>query len=78
MLTIQETNLTFAMNLLLKFADIFEEEMQVDAPAMVLPLGEVATTEGISSIPLNHYSIDLDKYFFNASFECHHKLLLKL
>ena len=34
-----------------KFTHIFEEEMQVDIPAMVPPSGEVTTTEGISSIP---------------------------
>ena len=32
----------------LKFSHIFEEEMQVDVLAMVPPLGEVTTTEGIS------------------------------
>ena len=34
-----------------KFTHIFEEEMQVDVPAMVPPSGDVTTTEGISSIP---------------------------
>jgi len=43
---------------------------------MALPSGEVATTEGISSIPLDHYFIGLDKCYFNASFECHPQELL--
>ena len=51
-----------------KHSHIFVEEMQVDVPAMVPSPGEVATIEGISSIPLNYYSIDLDKCF-NALFE---------
>ena len=38
-----------------KFSHIYEEEMQVDVPAMVSPSGEVATTEGIFSIPLNYF-----------------------
>ena len=40
------------------------------------PSGEIATIEGISSIPLNHYSIDLDKCCFNTSFEYHLQELL--
>jgi len=59
-----------------KYSHISEEEMQVDVPAMAPPLGEVATTEGIFSIPLNHYSIDLDKHYFNASFEFYLQELL--
>ena len=35
-----------------KFTHISEEEIQADVFAMVLPLGEVTTTEGISSISL--------------------------
>ena len=50
--------------------------MQVDVPAMVPPLGEVATTEGISSIPLNYYSKDLNKRCLKASFERHLQELL--
>ena len=46
-----------------KFSHIFEKEMQVDIPAMVPPLGEVTTTEGISSFPLNYYPIELVKIF---------------
>ena len=53
-----------------KFLNISEKEMQVDVPVMVSPLGEIAATEGISSIPLNYYLIELDKYF-NISFEFH-------
>ena len=34
-----------------KFLHISQEEMQVDVPVMVLPSGEVTTTENISSIP---------------------------
>ena len=44
--------------------------MQVDVPAMVPTSGEVATIEGISSISLNYYPIELDKYF-NTSSEYH-------
>ena len=36
------------------FSHISEEKMQMDVPAMVPPSGEVSTTEGISSIPLNY------------------------
>jgi len=54
-----------------KYSHFSEEEMQVDVPAMALPSDEVATTEGISSIPLDHYCISLDKCHFNASFECY-------
>ena len=59
-----------------KYSHIFEKEMQVDVLATAPPSGEVATTEGISSIPLDHYFIGLDKYCFNASFECHPQELL--
>jgi len=59
-----------------KFTHIFEEEMQVDVPVMVPPLGEVVTTKGSSSIFLNYYSIDLDKRCFKASFEGHLQELL--
>jgi len=38
-----------------KYSHIFEEEMQVDVPATALLSEEVTTTEGISSIPLDHY-----------------------
>ena len=54
-----------------KYSHIFEKEMQVDVPATAPPSGEVATTEGISFIPLDHYFIDLEKCCFNTSFECH-------
>ena len=46
-----------------KFSHISEEEMQVDVLTMVPPSGEVTTTEGISSFPLNYYPIELDKIF---------------
>jgi len=51
-----------------KFSHISEEEMQVYVPAMVLPTGEIATAEGISSILLNCFSIRLGKCF-NIFFE---------
>ena len=51
-----------------KFSHISEEEMQVYVPAMVPPSGEIATTEGISSILLNYFSIKLERCF-NISFE---------
>ena len=38
-----------------KFSHISEEEMQVYIPVMVPPSGEIATTEGISSILLNYF-----------------------
>ena len=53
-----------------KFSHISEEEMQVDVPVMVPPSGEIAITEGISSIPLNYYPIELGKCF-NTSFKFH-------
>jgi len=40
-----------------KFSHISKEEMQVYVPMMVLPSGEVATAESISSILLNCFSI---------------------
>ena len=46
-----------------KFSHISEEKMQVYVPAMVPPTGEIATTEGISSILLNCFSIRLGKCF---------------
>jgi len=51
-----------------KFSQISEEEMQVYVPAMVPPSGEVTTTEGISSIPLNYFPVELG-ICFNTSFE---------
>ena len=57
-----------------KYSYIFEEEMRWIS-LQRLPSGEIATTEGISSIPLNHYSINLDKRCFNTSFKCLHELL---
>jgi len=50
-----------------KFLHISEEEMQGYVPAMVLPTGEIATTEGISFILHNCFSIRLGKCF-NISF----------
>jgi len=47
---------------------ISEEEMQVYVPAMVLPSGDITTVEGISSILLNYFPIELGRYF-NTSFE---------
>ena len=49
-----------------KYSHIFEEEMQVDVPATALPSGEITTTEGISSIPLDYYFIGFGKHCFNA------------
>ena len=46
-----------------KFSHISEEEMQVYVPALVRPSGEVATTEGISFILLNCFSIRLGRCF---------------
>jgi len=54
-----------------KFTHIFKKEMQVDVPVTISTSGEVVTTKSISSIPLNYYSIDLDKCYFKASFEHH-------
>ena len=51
-----------------KFLYILEEEMQVYVLAMVPQSGEVTTNEGISSIPLNYFPMELGKYF-NTSFE---------
>ena len=51
-----------------KFSHISEEEMQAYFSAMVLPSGEVATSEGISSIPFNYFSIELERCF-NSLFE---------
>ena len=51
-----------------KFSHISKEEMQVYIPAMVPPSGEVTTTEGISSIPLNYFPLEFGKCF-NTSFE---------
>jgi len=42
--------------------------MHVYVPAMVSPSREVTTTKGISSIPLNYFLIELDKYF-NVAYE---------
>jgi len=53
-----------------KFSQIFEEKMQVDVPTMVPPSREITATEGISSIPLNYYPIELGKGL-NTSFEFH-------
>jgi len=53
-----------------KFSYISEEGMQVYVPATVPPSGEVTTTEGIFSIPLNYFPIELDKCF-NVSSEYH-------
>jgi len=50
-----------------KFSHISEGEMQVYVPGMVPPTGEIATTEDISSILLNCFSIRLGKCF-NVSF----------
>jgi len=50
-----------------KFSHISEEEMQMYVPAMVSPTCEISTTEGISSILLNCFSIRLGKCF-NVSF----------
>ena len=51
-----------------KFLHISEKKMQVYAPAMVPPSGEIVTAEGISLIFLNYFSIKLGRYF-NTSFE---------
>ena len=40
-----------------KFSHISEEEMQAYVPVMVPPSREVTTTEGISSLLLNYFSI---------------------
>ena len=42
-----------------KFSHFSREEMQAYVPAMVLPLGEITTTKGISSIPLNYFPVEL-------------------
>ena len=52
-----------------KFSYISEEEMQMYISAMVLPSGEITTTEGISSFILNYFPIELDKCFIVSS-EC--------
>jgi len=46
-----------------KFSHILEEEILVDVPVMILPSREIAATEGISSISINYYPIELDKCF---------------
>ena len=51
-----------------KFSHILEEKMQVYVHAMVSPSGEIATAEGISSILLNYFSINLGRCF-NISFK---------
>jgi len=51
-----------------KFSHISEEEMQVYVPVMVPPSGEITTTEGISSILFNCFSIKWGKCF-NIFFE---------
>jgi len=51
-----------------KFSHISEEEMQTYVPAMVLPSVEVTTTEGIPSIPLNYFPVELGRCF-NTLFE---------
>jgi len=42
-----------------KFSHISEEEIQGYVPAMVLPIAEIAATEGISFVLLNWFSIKL-------------------
>jgi len=42
-----------------KFSHISEEEIQVDVLAMVPPSGEVTTTQGISSIPLFFFHLNI-------------------
>jgi len=44
-----------------KFSHISEEEMQAYVPAMVLPSGEIATADVISSILFNCFSIKLER-----------------
>ena len=52
-----------------KFSYISEEEMHAYVPAMVPPSGEVTTAEGISSILLNCFSINLGRCFtFHLNF----------
>ena len=52
-----------------KFSHISEEEMQVYVTVMVPPSGEIASTEGISSILLNCFSIELGRCFtFHLNF----------
>ena len=51
-----------------KFSHISEEEMQAYIPAMIPPSGEVTIAEGISSILIDYFSIELGRCF-NPSFE---------
>jgi len=42
-----------------RFLHISEEEMQVDVPAMVLPPGEVTTTEGLLLSPCSFLHMNI-------------------